>query len=393
MRLPTIMADYFLNLEPVHSGCLANVLSGGLLPKNGMVWEIGNELLPVDIYCYLHAKYGAPNGLQNFLRSDDSDNLIHWEWAFATEDGIILVQGHNFRSEVHLIGDFKDKGHETSHLIQQFKSDFPAHGKKMKEVRTGLEKWTKFVNPYKRIKSAVDQHFQKLRELNLDLVADRIPQPQAAEEFSAFQERWKSTAEKYDHAIGLAFGIRSMLPVLAESFVNLLLFVLGKPEIKSNSRLFQDTVRRPIDVRVQTLHLNCDHFSKPIDYTAPPCKTFHTLMNERNDLLHGNVEPNKLAFGEVFFNGKVPIFTTYESFWDRSFGVSVQTMRIESLESDYQTIISFVDYLLDCLDPRVRKEVEMIASKTQLGFNNATSRIGILFSDHVSDFRLSTTVA
>ncbi|MDE2177969.1 MAG: hypothetical protein KGJ50_06655, partial [Xanthomonadaceae bacterium] len=75
MPHPNIMADYFLNLELVHPSCIAKVLTGGLLPKNGMVWEIGNELLPVDIYCYLHAKYGTPNGLQNFLRSDDSDNL------------------------------------------------------------------------------------------------------------------------------------------------------------------------------------------------------------------------------------------------------------------------------------------------------------------------------
>src|SRR5690606_42145123 len=119
-----------------------------------------------------------------------------------------------------------------------------------------------------------------------------------------------------------------------------LLFVLGKPEIKNNSRLFQDTVRRPIDIRVQTLHLNCNHFSRPVDYTSEPCKAFHSLMNERNDILHGNVDPNKLAFGEVFFNGKVPVFTAYESFWDKSIGISVQSTRMEALDKDYQTVES-----------------------------------------------------
>ncbi|MDX9688804.1 hypothetical protein [Halopseudomonas formosensis] len=381
------MADYFLELEPIHPGCLVNILQGGKLPKNGMVWELKNQILPLDMYCYLHAKYGAPNGLQNFLRSDDSDNLIHWEWALASEDGVVMIQGHNFRSEVHLIGDFRDKGLALDQLITQFKSDFSTHGKKMKEVRMGLEKWTQFINPYKRISSAVEQHFKKLKELNLDPATDKIPQPITEEDFANYQQQWTQVAEKYDHAIGLAFGIRSMLPVLAESFVNLLLFVLGKPEIKNNSRLFQDTVRRPIDIRVQTLHLNCNHFSRPVDYTSEPCKAFHSLMNERNDILHGNVDPNKLAFGEVFFNGKVPVFTAYESFWDKSIGISVQSTRMEALDKDYQTVESFIQYLLDCLDPRVRKEVDQIASKSQLGFNNGTNRIGILFPDHIVDFR------
>ena len=38
-----------------------------------------NEIAPSDLYCYLHARFGPPNGPQNFLRNDSSDNLIHWE--------------------------------------------------------------------------------------------------------------------------------------------------------------------------------------------------------------------------------------------------------------------------------------------------------------------------
>lgn len=381
------MNEYFLELEPIHPGCLINILQGGKLPKNGMLWELGNQILPIEMYCYLHAKFGIPNGIQNFLRKDDSDNLIHWEWALAAKDGLVVIQGHSFRSEVHLIGDFQNKGLELDQLISQFKGDFSAYGKKMKEVRTGLEKWTQFVNPYKRISSAVEQNFNKLKELNLDPQTDKISQPVTPEEFSSYQKRWAEVAEKYDYAIGLAFGIRSMLPVLAESFVNLLLFVLGKPEIKVNSRLFQDAVRRPIDIRVQTLHLNCNYFSQPVDYKASQCKAFHSLMNERNDILHGNVEPNKLSFGEVFFNGKVPVFTSYDSFWDKSIGISIQSTRMEDLDGDYQTVRSFIQYLLECVEPQVRKEVELIASKSQLGFNNATNRIGVLFPDHMADFR------
>ena len=150
------MEDYFLNLEAVHPSCLAKILLGDKLPKGGEVWEFTNEIKPIDLYSYLYAKYGQPNGMQNFFRSDDSDNLIHWEWALAGEYGLTLIQGHNFRTEVHLIGDFKGKALTLESFITQIKSDIGNYGRLISELRKDLEKWTQFVNPYQRISSAVN---------------------------------------------------------------------------------------------------------------------------------------------------------------------------------------------------------------------------------------------
>lgn len=65
-----------------------------------------------------------------------------------------------------------------------------------------------------------------------------------------------------------------MLPVMAESFVNFLLFILAKPEIKSNDRLYQTTLRQPIDIRVQSLHLNCNGFSSMLIIQQRSVKSF-----------------------------------------------------------------------------------------------------------------------
>lgn len=79
------MENYFLGLEAVHPSCLAKIITGDKLPTQAIIWEFTNEIKPIDLYCYLQAKYGNPNGLQNFLRDDSSDNLIHWEWSLAGE--------------------------------------------------------------------------------------------------------------------------------------------------------------------------------------------------------------------------------------------------------------------------------------------------------------------
>jgi len=49
---------------------------------------VRRHLSPVDVYCYLKARFGEPNGLQNFLRKDDSDNWIQWDFNLrvANED-------------------------------------------------------------------------------------------------------------------------------------------------------------------------------------------------------------------------------------------------------------------------------------------------------------------
>jgi hypothetical protein len=64
-------------------------------------------------------------------------------------------------------------------------------------------------------------------------------------------KRWGEVAGKYSQGFGLCFGIRSMLPVMAEAFVNLLLYVLMRPEIRADQRLKENVFRQPIDVRIK----------------------------------------------------------------------------------------------------------------------------------------------
>ncbi|WP_225215794.1 MULTISPECIES: hypothetical protein [Acinetobacter] len=178
-----------------------------------------------------------------------------------------------------------------------------------------------------------------------------------------------------------------MLPVMAESFVNFLLFILAKPEIKSNDRLYQTTLRQPIDIRVQSLHLNCNGFSSNVDYTTEECKKFHTLMNERNDLLHGNVNINKQAFGNVYFDKQMPIFDQYEDFWEKSIGVSIRTMNIQSIYGEYEVVKNFINYILSKLNEKIKEQIEHLLETSRLGFNEETKRVGILFPPYLVDMR------
>jgi len=322
------MLDFFQSLRPFEKEDILDFLQdkSQLRPQMADVWIIKNEIKPVDLFCYLYAKFGPPRGLLTMLRNPDlgSENLIQWDWMFNTDLGPLFIQGHNFRTEVHISEKIKQSGLEATDFVKQLKSDFKNFGKEISNIKKSLEKWTEFVNPFFRIKTTIHQHFLKLEELKLDLDKDKISNIFDLED----QNIWVNITDKYYFAIGLIYGLRSMLPVMAESFINCLIFLTCKPEIKNNSRLFDSIIRQQIDIKVQSLHLNCLYFTSHIDYTSDECKKFHTLMNERNDLLHGNINVSKQAFGDVYFNKDMAIYDSYKDHWEKSIGILIDSVKL-----------------------------------------------------------------
>lgn len=380
--------EFFHNLQIIPLQFLIKMMESQKLPEgNPILWKITNEIEPLELYCYLYSKYGPPNGLLTALRNNDSDNLIHWDWTLMCEEGIIHIQGHNFRTEIFLKGNFKPEIFKLENFISHIKSDISYNKKAIKEIKNKLEKWTQFINPYHRIQTTIDIHYHKLSELNLNPEKDKIPNPLNSDDFEKFQEQWINITNKYAHAYGLSFGLRAMLPVLAETFVNLILYLLCKPEIKDNDRLFQATIRNQIDIRVQSFNINCIGFEKKVDFSNDVCKKFHSLMNDRNDLLHGNIDVKKLSIGDIFFNGRVPIFPEYQDFWDRSIGISIKSVKLNCIHDDKATVENFINYILSLLNSDIEKQVRAVMKKGILGFNYSTKRIGILLPDHLVDFR------
>jgi hypothetical protein len=327
--------------------------------------------------------------MQNFLRSDDSDNLIHWDWTLRWDGGLVMFLGMNFRTEVHIVGMPNGDGYKDA-LVEQIRGDFAAYGQQMKEIRKNLEHWTEFVNPYQRVRRSVTRLRLSLDGLRLRPETDRFDPfgPDANQATQAeVAAKWGDLSERYTQAFGLCFGIRSMLPVVAEAFVNLLIYFLMRPEIRKDPRLTDNVFRQPIDVRVKSLSINCIGFKRQPDYASDECRAYHSIVNERNDLLHGNVVVDKLKFNEAYFWGKVPVFKQYRSAWERSLQIEIDSVGLQAVEAEMATVDAFIVYLLSCLEDPVKNNVEMVVDKHELGLNHETGRIGVLFPEWLVDMR------
>ncbi|QCC02583.1 hypothetical protein E6A55_04455 [Cupriavidus necator H16] len=268
-------------------------------------------------------------------------------------------------------------------LATQIKADFAGHGKQMAQLRKSLEDWTEFVNPYQRIRSSVNSLLRELDALNLCPEDEAIPDITSAHQ--ELDTDWSEVAARYSKGLGLCFGIRSMLPVMAEAFVNLLLFALMRPELKSDERLRDNAIRQPIDVRIKSLSMTCIGFASPVDYKHAAFKAYHTLMNERNDLLHGNVVLEKLKFNEVYFNGRAPIFKHYRSLWERTVGVDIQAVGLHRLAHEVQVVDSMLAQLKTHLTPTTRKFIEQVSEQRDLAVDEGRGKFGVLFSRRLVD--------
>lgn len=378
-----------LNYAPVSD--LLKIFSSEYKPKGFFSYDLVNEIKPIDLYCYFYAKYGPPNGLQNMLRNNSSDNLIHWEWTFFSGQNLISFQSHSVRTEIHFIGGFKSHP-KLIDIIKEIKNDLNNYGKAIKEIREKLEKWTRFVNPFNRLYLTVKQTIKNIEKLNLNIENDRVQMTLVNPDGTYSHGTTEELLTRYNNAVCYYFSLKSMLPVMAESFINLVIYILARDEIKKNDRHFQSVIRQQIDIRVQSLHINCTGFKSMIDYSSEFCKKFHSIINERNDILHGNIDMKNLKIGDIYFNGNVPIFTEYDDLYSRTSGVYLNSIKYDSILQDYAAIKGFINYILENLETSERICIEQLAFRREIGINSKNGRLGALLPDHLIDFRVSKSI-
>lgn len=353
--------------------------------RKGATWINDGSVSPVDLYCYLKARFGKPNGLCMLARSPSSDNLIQWHYSIRREDVRIDILGLNSHMEIMAGGDREYTQDEIRNLALALKQDFKNYGEGMAAARKSLERWTLFVNPFARIEAVIAKLREELEELRFEVPA-RPPSFITKKAVAEYSSKMNEVLPKHFQAQFLGTCLRMLVPVMAESFVNLMIFCLAKKEIREDDRVYDRLIRTEIDVRLSSLHLYCNGFAKQLNREDAEVKNFLTLMNRRNDLLHGNIDPLKLKFDEVFFDGTIPLFKDDRSLSARFLENSLKYIEPDEAQADVKTVAAFIGYLLACLEPESRKMIEVVMYEREPGWRTDTNRIGVLFPPHIAEF-------
>jgi hypothetical protein len=342
---------------------------------------VRQHLSPVDVYCYLRARFGEPNGFQNFLRTDDSDNWIHWDFNLMAADEDVYVCGTSREVHIAIWEHLTDENWRD--LILQIKADYGRVGKEKSAVLKSLERWVTFQNKFVEVANiCADLHgeitdnmggYQKYRMPSLTTKKANREQSKI---LKGLTER---SSRLYKHCIELSL----LTPILAETFINMIILILCKPEIRGNGRQFDAFIRSPIDTKIFDLFYKCTGFARPIDQHSETFKNFKRVMDKRNNTIHGNCDPEKEAIELVYFEQKRPLYAEPGDHIGKFFDALERLHEPGTVIKDYEDTHMFLADILGRLEPGLSSDVLRIMEDPYPGYDTGRKILGCLFSDSI----------
>lgn len=347
---------------------------------NGSLLVFRTHLSPLTTYKYLVSRFGEPYGFQTMAKKPfDSDNLFHWDYLLKAGDAWIQFQGGNRDVHVAIFGKRMSSANWVK-FARVLKDDFGRCGRGMAVVGAALEKW-----------SIVNNRFALIAETCADfhevLTVEKI-----SPDFSPGKRRSKAGIERYyknvkklgrrsERVFSASLALDLITPVLAEAFINLVIFISRKDELKRNSRQYEHYIRQPIDTRVFDLHLKCNYFKAKVDPDSHEYKAFKRVMDRRNHNLHGNIDLRKDAIETVYFDKFTPLYERGADPILEFYKKKEDVFDIDGVLARYQDVHSFFLYVLGLLEDGVRGEIETILAETAFGYDESRQRLGCLFPE------------
>jgi hypothetical protein len=347
--------------------------------RRGAPLIIRTQLTQIDLYCYLKARFGEPNGFQNFLRRDDSDNFIHWEYHLRVDQ--VDIQFFGSDRQIHVwVGELLTDS-QWRDFIVTIKMDFARLGPLKSRVQKTLERWVVFPNKFVQIAHVCEDLYEEISG-NIAGFKQYWPPSGTTKAARKTQEakRLSNRANKINQA---SMQLALMTPILAEAFINLVILMLCKPEIRADRSAYERFVRAHIHTRVFALSENCSGFVRPITKDMGEFKKFKRVMDRRNHAIHGNIDPLREKLETVYFQGKVPVFADNGDHLGRFYESMERQYRPQAVLDDYVDTYAFLIEIINCLHPRMVDHMWTILDDPYPGFDLGRKIAGRLFPNYV----------
>jgi len=262
----------------------------GKSPMRGKSHVLSSSISPLRLYAFLRNQGGPPNGIQTFLRDDSVDNHIQWDFLVEDDTFVIEITGLNFRTELRLWAFVPMPTIDLPEIEDAIQDKLRNSRRAIDSQINKFERWHLVINTFQHLSRVIQRLERRLRTLDNDIAQvswdDEIYRRLTSDQLDEVSDR-------LTEASTTATVIQNIAPVLGESAINFLITLLGRDEVRHDARMFQDSLRRNIDVRIKRLSIDCKGFKSAVDQGRAEFKEFMRLMGRRNELLHGNIDLRK----------------------------------------------------------------------------------------------------
>lgn len=338
------------------------------------------RLRPVDVYTYLVARFGRPNGFQNFLRKNDSDNWIHWD--FNVKAGAIDVYFAGASREIHIFITEEMNDDNWDIFIETLKQDFARVGKAKSAALKALEKYYVFQNKFVALSGVcADLHATIIDTGRRESMPKRSSA--FAEDPDAFRGAMERVGERADRIYASCLQLRLLTPIMAEAFINMIILMFCKDEIRDHPTAYQDLLRAKVPERLKALSENCYGFAASVDSKTEAYKVFMRVIQKRNFALHGNVDPVREQIETVYFDGRRPLFDEPGHHVEKFFDHLEALNEPDEVVAEYEGVHEFLVEIRDCMDVRTRRFFDQVISDAYPGWWVQKRRVTRILPENV----------
>ena len=349
----------------------------------GSIFGFEKILDPYFCYRYFYARFGPPNGMLTFLRKpNDSDNLYHWDWLIKAGDGDIYVVGAG--RHVHVMTSLPRVGPKTWLAWgQNLKKSTGRHRVEIGRVSDLFEKWLVLPNRYARLADVAAVHYERLQSYAENL--NNWPPKRSSERgLKAYQKFIQRKAAEIDETYSAALSLDLITPVLAEAYINLLIFICANEETRGSDRRMSSFIRQNVDLKVLDLHLRCRGFIEPVEEGSAEFKMFKRIMDRRNDIVHSNINPSRDAVETVYFDKFTPLFAEGVEELASYFKQEEKLIDVSGVMQRYVELHSFFIYIRDRMESSYRTAFELVLESATFGYDQKRNKTGVLFPNYVA---------
>lgn len=232
--------------------------------KSAAALVVRTRLKPVDVYAYLRARFGEPNGLQNLLRRNDSDNWIHWDFNLKAGDVDVYISGTS--REVHFLISETLADDDWKSLILGLKADFARIGRAKSEIMKSFEKFVVFQNKFSSLADLCAEMHEAISDT--PPFPSELPRTNTKRGLQRYSAALKRLSKRATDLYGDCLKLRMLTPVMAEAFINMVILVFCKDEVRNDRVRYEAFIRATIPERLALLSENCDGFAREIDQTS-----------------------------------------------------------------------------------------------------------------------------
>jgi len=349
--------------------------------KVGTSVNIPVELSEIDIFCLMLARFGHPNGPMTFsIPNGDPDAPWKWDFIFKIP-GMCTID--IVRSWKHLEIRTRKVKVNPDDLIQFIVYNLAKHKDKIDKAKTAIQDYRLLINPYKRHEILATEAKKDIDGFSISEIFYPETMEATTKEINRHNDSFCEYLTSMNKESSLSISLCTHSAFMIEAYLNLIIAILVKPEVKKDKVIFSETIERTWRKKIKRLHLDCRYISK-LDFGNSIIRDVAEVFELRNKVAHSYPHKEDLTVSHMYYFKNFPILNNPLPFDKFQIAANNSLPTRENAIFCYNTANKMINFLENSLSDEIKDKFRVLVSSNPIGFNESLGVYSVPFGSSVN---------